>query len=82
MALVSELKIDHDRCQHCGRGLYQHVGGKRAREVLREYDGSMCIAIIFDVTCTVCGGVTSVDYMADLLPAPAQRPSFAAVPTV
>lgn len=82
MGIISDIKFDSDRCAHCGQLLHQHFAGKRTREVLREYGGSMCIAIIFDVTCTVCGGVTSVDYMADLLPVAPARDSFAAVPTV
>ncbi len=82
MGLVSEIQVDRDRCSHCGQELYQHFGGKRTREVLREYDGVLCIAFVVDVVCAVCLKVTSIDYMAEMLPVAPVHDFFAAVPTV
>lgn len=82
MSVMSELKIDRDLCQHCGRVLYQHYAGKRTREVLREYDGSLCLARVVDVTCLRCGHITAIDYMAELLPAPSLHRAIAGVPTL
>jgi ribosomal protein S27E len=69
MGIHTELKNDRDQCRHCGRVLHRHFGGKRTREVLREHEGDVVIATMVDVTCAACRGVTSIFYMADLLPA-------------
>ena len=62
MGVISELSIDRDRCYHCHCVLHEHYGGQRTREVLKELDGSLCIAIVVDVTCAACGGVTDITF--------------------
>jgi ribosomal protein S27E len=66
--MISDLSADGDRCQHCGRPLHRHYGGKHTRRTLREWDGDVVFATMVDVWCEYCGAVTSIFGAADMLP--------------
>jgi ribosomal protein S27E len=68
MGSVSDIAADGDRCQHCGLLLHKHYGGKRTRELLREWDGDIVFATLVDITCGWCGAVNEIFYQADMLP--------------
>ena len=72
--MISDIAADSDRCQHCGRLLHKHFGGKHTRELLRLWDDDVVFATIVDITCAWCGAVTSIFYQADMLPAVSTTP--------
>ena len=57
MGILSDFAADSNRCQHCGRLLHEHFGGKRTRELLRLWDDDVVIATMVDITCGWCGAV-------------------------
>ena len=69
MGIPSDIASDGDRCQHCGRPLHRHFGGKHTRELLREWDGDIVYATMVDIRCANCGVVNEIFWAADLLPA-------------
>ena len=73
MGIISDIEADGDRCQHCGRLLCKHYGGKHTRELLRLWDDDVVFATLVDITCAWCGAVHEIFYSADLLP-PASAP--------
>ena len=68
MGILSDIAADGDRCQHCGRLLHKHYGGKRTRELLREYDGDIVAATLIEIRCANCGVVNEIFWEADMLP--------------
>ena len=66
--MISDIAADSDRCQHCGRLLHKHFGGKHTRELLRLWDDDVVFATIVDITCAWCGAVNEIFYQADMLP--------------
>jgi len=71
--IQSDIEFDETKCKHCGRLLHRHFGGKRTRELLREYDGDVVDAVVADVTCANCGHVNEISWWAQLPTTPHMR---------
>jgi len=83
MGIIAEIDFDQERCGRCGCLLSENIESKRKRRILHEYDGTICVATMADITCGGCGQVNTFFYMADLLfPEGEKERPFAAVPTI